>query len=416
MIGTARPEFLERHAGFGSGGEVTVIGLRPLTEAQSERLVTELLGDSDPLQALLIDVRQKAEGNPFFLEEILQRLIDEGAIVREGGRWVATERAQTVQLPDTIHALLAARIDALPAAEKGLLQQAAVVGRIFWPGSLAAASEGYDPAELLRSLERRGLVSARTSSTIEGQPEFIFRHVLIRDVAYASVPKARRARAHAETAEWIEALAADRVEEFGELLAYHYAAAAAGEDADLAWAAEPQRHAELRATAVRALVNAGNAARRRFAVDKAIELHEQALAIANSDAERAVAQEGLGDDQESLFHMDEALVAYLAAIDGYRLSGDDAETVGHVVSKVATLARRWGAFRQVPDHALIYNLVHDSLDREISDELRAELLIGSGLVAKSGTQTTSRTPLASEDEAELPRHIADVEGGLKLAP
>ena len=133
-----------------------------------------------------------------------------------------------------------------------------MVGRIFWPGSLAAASEGNDPAELLRSLERRGLVSARTSSTIEGQPEFIFRHVLIRDVAYASVPKARRARAHAETAEWIEALAGDRSEEFGELLAYHYAAAVAGEDADLAWAAEPQRHAELRATAVRALVNAGN--------------------------------------------------------------------------------------------------------------------------------------------------------------
>ena len=84
------------------------MALRPLTEAQSERLVTELLGDSDPLQALLMDVRQKADGNPFFLEEILQRLIDEGALVRQDGRWVATERAQDVRLPDTIHALLGA--------------------------------------------------------------------------------------------------------------------------------------------------------------------------------------------------------------------------------------------------------------------------------------------------------------------
>jgi len=415
VVGTARPEFLETHSSFAGSGEVTVVALRPLTEAQSERLVTELLGGSDPLQALLMDVRQKADGNPFFLEEILQRLIDEGALVRQDGRWVATERAQTIRLPDTIHALLAARIDALPATEKSLVQQAAVVGRTFWPGPLAAASNGRDPMDVLRSLERRGLVSARPSSTIEGQPEFMFRHVLIRDVAYASVPKATRARAHAETAEWIEGLASDRIEEFGELLAYHYAAAAAGEDADLAWAATPQRHDELRAKAVTALVSAGNGARRRFAVDKAIELHQQALAIAVTDAERLTANEGLGDDHEALFHMDEALDSYFAAADECRRSGNDAETMGRLAAKVANLARRWGAFRQIPDHRRMHELVQEALGREISAPLRAELLIGSGMVTRSGTQTTSRTPLASEDRAVLPGHIKDVEQGLALA-
>jgi class 3 adenylate cyclase/tetratricopeptide (TPR) repeat protein len=415
ILGTSRPEFLEAHSRFAAGGDVTLVALRPLTEAQSELLVLELLGDSDPPHDLLMDVRQKAEGNPFFLEEILQRLIDEGALVREDGRWVASESAASVRLPDTIHALLAARIDALPSAEKSIVQQAAVVGRTFWPGSLRAAANGHDPMELLRSLERRGLVSARTSSTIEGQPEFIFRHVLIRDVAYASVPKARRARAHAETGLWIEELAGERLEEFGEVLAYHYAAAVAGVDADLAWADAPGQRDELRERAVRALLAAGNSARQRFAIDKAIDLHDQALALAANDSERAEAFEGIGDDHEALFHMDEALAAYLSAVEARRRSGDDAEMVARVAAKIASLARRWGAFRQVPDHALMYNLVHDSLDRDISDRLRAELLIGSGMVSKSGTQTTSRTPLAGEDKEALPGHIADVEAGLELA-
>ena len=415
ILGTSRPEFLETHSGFAAGGDVTTVALRPLTESQSEQLVLELLGNSDPLQALLMDVRQKAEGNPFFLEEILQRLIDEGALVREEGRWVGTEHAATVRLPDTIHALLAARIDSLPSVEKALLQQAAVVGRVFWPGSLGAATNGNESMETLRSLERRGMVSARTSSTIEGQPEYLFRHVLIRDVAYAGVPKARRARAHAETAEWLAALAGDRQDEFGELLAYHYAAAVAGEDADLAWADTPDRREELRREAVLALLNAGNSTRQRFAIDKAIELHEQALDLAADDADRATAFEAIGDDHEALYHMDEALAAYLSAVEARRASGDDAEKVARIVAKIASMARRWGAFRQVPDHSLIYGLVHDSLDRDISDRLRAELLIGSGMVSKTGTQTTSRTPLAGEEKEELPRHIADVEAGLKLA-
>jgi tetratricopeptide (TPR) repeat protein len=89
--------------------------------------------------------------------------------------------------------------------------------------------------------------------------------------------------------------------------------------------------------------------------------------------------------------------------------------VGRLAAKTASLARRWGAFRQVPDHAQIYNLIHESLDRQISDRLRAELLIGSGMVSKSGTQTTSRTPLAGEHKQALPRHITDVKAGLKLA-
>src|SRR6185437_4236251 len=98
-----------------------IVALRPLNDVQSARLVAELLGDSESFQTLVTDVMRKADGNPFFLEEIVQRLIDEGAIVHEGGLWRATDKALEVQLPDTVHGLLAARIDALPAGEKAVL-------------------------------------------------------------------------------------------------------------------------------------------------------------------------------------------------------------------------------------------------------------------------------------------------------
>ena len=418
LIATARPEFIESHPGFGAG-DVTVVALRPLTEAQSERLVAELLGDSDPLQALLAEVREKAEGNPFFLEEILQRLIDEGALVREDGRWRATERAASVRLPDTIHGLLAARIDGLPAGEKTVLQQAAVVGRIFWPGSLRSSTNRVEAGvtDQLRSLERKGLVTARPTSTIQGETEYIFRHVLIRDVAYASVPKARRAVAHAETGRWIETLAGDRLEEFGELLAYHYATAVAGEDADLAWASDPTGREDIRRRAFEVLLRAGAAARHRFAVAKALELHERALEISTNDAERAGAQEEIGDDHEALFHMDEAVASYFAALGAARAAGDEADALPRLAIRLARATMRWGAFRERPDTDRIRALLEEALSHETEPRTRSGLLIGRAAVWRGADdELGSRDPLtveqaieAVEEGLEIARQLDDVE-------
>jgi class 3 adenylate cyclase len=415
VVATARPEFLESHPGFASAEDLTVLALRPLTDAQSERLVGELLGESDQMRALLSDVRQKADGNPFFLEEILQRLIDERAIVHEEGRWRATERAATIRLPDTIHGLLAARIDALPGAEKSVLQQAAVVGRIFWPRSLRQPGDEPQSQDLIRSLERRGLVAARPTSTIEGEPEYMFRHVLIRDVAYSSVPRARRARAHADTAAWLEQLAADRVDEFGELLAYHYAAAAAGEDADLAWADQPAERERLRRRAFEALLSAGAAARHRFAVDKAISLHEQARDLADGDRERAAAHEGLGDDHEALFHMDEAVENYFASVEANRAAGIDAPTIGRLAAKVANSAQRWGAFKRTPPLDEIRQLVDEALGQEIDDFERAELLIARSSMTRRTAAMSSHQAFAPPDRELLPEAIGYVEAGLAIA-
>ncbi len=257
ILATARPEFAEQHPGFGTASGATALTLRPLTEAQSTALVDALLDIEDLPDGLRAEILARAEGNPFFLEEILRRLIDEGAIVRAKDRWVATGSAARVELPDTIHALLAARIDGLPAEEKRVLQDAAVVGRAFWEAALGGGRGTGDAATLLRNLERRGLVVARPTSTLPGQVEYLFRHALIRDVAYAAVPKARRAVAHAEVGEWIERLAGERLDEMGELVAYHYRSAVGGADADLAWGADPERRETIRRRAFQSLVAAG---------------------------------------------------------------------------------------------------------------------------------------------------------------
>ena len=198
VIGSGRPELAEAQPAFVAGESIATVWLRPLSDGQSAELVQGLLSmtELDPLVHARILAR--AEGNPFFVEELLRGLIDDGRLVRDGGGWTMSPRAAGVELPDSVHGVLAARIDALPHAEKRLLQEAAVLGRSFWGTGLAGAGSGVDVPAALEALEARGLVQARSTSSLSGEPEYAFRHALVRDVAYASLPKARRGRAHAE--------------------------------------------------------------------------------------------------------------------------------------------------------------------------------------------------------------------------
>ena len=196
LLATARPEFAETHPEFAAwGGVSTSLSLRPLTDAQSEQLVGSLLEVADLPEVLRAEILAKAEGNPFFVEEIIQRLIDEGTVIREDGNWRATGAAAP-PIPDSIQALVAARIDGLPASVHRTLQEAAVVGRIFWAASLEQATGEHVAAALLE-LERKGLIFVRPTTSLAGETEYMFKHAVVRDVAYASLPKARRARAHA---------------------------------------------------------------------------------------------------------------------------------------------------------------------------------------------------------------------------
>ncbi|HEU4942787.1 MAG TPA: adenylate/guanylate cyclase domain-containing protein, partial [Gaiellaceae bacterium] len=206
LLCLARPELLDLRPGWGGGRvRATAIELEPLGRADSEALVEALLDGelgSSSREALL----DKTEGNPLFVEETVRMLAE-----ADGG---GIER-----IPDTLQALIAARIDHLPPGEKELLQGAAVMGRIFWKGALGElVLEGTDVDPLLDDLQLREFVLPEVRSSISGQDAFKFKHVLIREVAYGGLSKAARAGYHQRFAEWLRKHAG---EELLEVRAYH---------------------------------------------------------------------------------------------------------------------------------------------------------------------------------------------------
>ncbi|MDQ2807138.1 MAG: tetratricopeptide repeat protein, partial [Chloroflexota bacterium] len=203
----------------------TSLSLNPLSERYSRRVVRDLLAQEDLPAAFLDLVLSKAEGNPFFLEELMRMLIDTGVLVQRDGAWQVVAAVEHLRIPDTVQALVGARVDDLPEGEKRLLQAASVVGRIFWAGALLEMFPHLplDAVETaLRYLERREFILERGAPVFAGEREWSFRNVLTREVTYNSVPKARRGEEHARVAAWIEAKAGDRQAEFADRVAYHY--------------------------------------------------------------------------------------------------------------------------------------------------------------------------------------------------
>ena len=402
VVGTARPEFSEKYSQFGGGSEdFSTITLRALSPRQTQELIDGLLRVADLPGDVRAAILSRAEGNPLFVEEIIQRLIEVGALTRAGERWVATESAAQVTVPDTLQALLASRIDSLTAREKRVLQEAAIVGMVFWEQPLGRITGLPEVRLALLELERRGIVFGHVRSSLAGQAEFSFKHVLLRDV-YASVPKARRARAHAETADWLAALAGDRKEEFAELLAYHYEAAASGDGADLAWKDAAER-AAIRRTAFDHLIAAGQGARQRFAVSKAVELHERAFALASDDAERAQAREQVGDDHDSAYHGEAAVAAFEQALGLMPESAESALDRSRLYWKMVWLmALRPGAFKLIPDGNVVDDLVAAGMSAAPDELSRGRLLVARGLIArlwggsKPFGQASARDPVPIE--------------------
>src|SRR5438132_1144206 len=227
LLATARPELLDRRPGWARSGEVVEVDA--LTAEDSLRLLDELLAGELPVRLHDL-VLERAEGNPFFVEEVLETLIDRGLLQRENGGWSLAELPPDFEVPDSVQAVLAARIDLLEPTEKEALQAAAVIGRVFWSGPVYELVQGEPD---LRVLEERDFVRRRSGSSMAGEREYAIKHGLTREVAYAGLPKARRARLHAAFAGWLERLS--ERDDLASLLAHHYAEAVRPEDADLAW-------------------------------------------------------------------------------------------------------------------------------------------------------------------------------------
>jgi class 3 adenylate cyclase/tetratricopeptide (TPR) repeat protein len=224
LLCTARPEFLDTRAGWAGGKmNATSILLEPLSDAQSESLISNLLGATDLAEDVRARIVHAAEGNPLFVEQMLAMLIDDGLVRSVDGQWVATSDRLEVSVPPTIAALLSARLDRLDSEERDVIGRASVVGKVFYRGALlelSAESMGVRIDALLQALVRKDLIRP-DRSTLPGEDAFRFRHILVLESAYGALPKDLRATLHERCADWLERAAGDHAEEQGEIIGYH---------------------------------------------------------------------------------------------------------------------------------------------------------------------------------------------------
>jgi class 3 adenylate cyclase len=226
VVCTARPELLDRRGGWGGGKRNAVtVALSPLPDSDIARLIGTLLEQALlPAETQLMLLRT-AEGNPLYAEEYVRMLIDRGHLQHDSGRWRLAVAAE-LPVPESVQGLIAARLDDLPADQKRLLQDAAVLGKVVWLGALASMSgiDRYLAETHLHALERREMLRRERRSSVAADTEYAFRHVLMRDVAYGQIPRIQRADKHQRAAAWIESLSADRAD-VPDMLAHHYARA-----------------------------------------------------------------------------------------------------------------------------------------------------------------------------------------------
>ena len=276
VLGTGRPEYLDRAPAWPS----ELLRLEPLAPEDVDDWLRKLFrGEvASDVRAVL----EGAEGNPLFLEELVAALMEQGALASDG-RLQAAPFPRDALVPESVQAVLAARIDQLPPREKSALQAASVIGRAFWPAAVGEVLGGDAPD--IRLLEQRDFVHRQSGSSLEGESEFVFKHALTRDVAYGSITRRERARLHAGFASWLERRTGGR-DEHAALLAHHYAEAVRPEDTDLAWSAAPDEYVAARANAVHWLRRAAELATARYEIADALVLLERALARVDDGPER----------------------------------------------------------------------------------------------------------------------------------
>jgi class 3 adenylate cyclase/tetratricopeptide (TPR) repeat protein len=226
IVATARPELLDRRPNWHDREFGTTLALPPLSADETRELVDALAGD-DAMPAEMTDaIVGNASGNPLYSVEFVRMLADRGLLGPSEARRGSTP-IETLALPESLRGIIAARLDSLSADDKRLLHAGAVIGRVVWPGALSAIT-GRPRRWIngrLRNLEAREFLQSARSSSVAGEPEYRFRHVLIRDVAYSEIPRLRRGEIHRKTAEWLSSLSPDRAADRAEMLAHHFQSA-----------------------------------------------------------------------------------------------------------------------------------------------------------------------------------------------
>ena len=345
VLCTARPELFERRPGWGGGRlNATTISLSPLSDEDTSRLLGHLLErplvDAE-LQARLL---RQAGGNPLYAEEYT-RMVE--------------EREEGDALPESVQGIIAARLDLLSQAEKELLQDAAVLGKVFWRGGLTALAGEAELDELLQRLTRKEFVRRERTSSVAGETELAFRHALVRDVTYGQIPRLARAEKHRRAAEWIGSTAARP-----DLVAHHYVAAIELADAaGLDWS-------ELAAPARIALREAADRAYALASYDPAVELYRRVLDLSPPDGDRA----------DVLYRLGQAL--YRVTLGGGREELAEARELAVAGGDTALAIRIETAFSYLEWQLGHRDAAYESLDRALElarglgdDEALAPLLV-----------------------------------------
>ncbi len=333
VLCTARPELFERHPGFGGHARnAQRINLAPLSDVETVQLFSLLLERAvlpEPLERTLLE---RTGGNPLYAEEFVRLLSDRDLLTAP----------DELQLPESLQALIAARLDTLTADRKALLQDAAVVGKVFWAGAVAEMGdrERSDVEQALHELSRKELVRPARVSAMQGEREYGFWHGLVRDVCYQQIPRAARAAKHRAAAAWIEAQAGERADDLADVLAHHYLTAL-----ELQEASGTVTDAELQDNAVRYLALAGeralplDLARAEANLARAIELAPA------GDRRRAALLEKWATAGLQQIRPREARDALEEALAIYRAENDRL-AIGRVLARLATALGRLGDPKQ----------------------------------------------------------------------
>lgn len=297
FVCAARHTLLERRPYWGEGLPYHHrLDLEPLSKRESHQLVGEILKLVDHVPAELSElVVDGAEGNPFYVEELVKMLVEDGVVVKGEESWqVLPERLSEIKVPPTLAGVLQARLESLPLEEQQVLQQASVVGRLFWDQVVAhiQAAEGGKPqavAEALGSLRGREMVYRREASAFTDAREYMFKHDILREVTYESVLKKLRRRYHGLVADWLIAQVSGRTGEYSGLIASHLLQAGRKEQASAYF------------------LQAGEAAGESYANAEAVGYFSQALELTLTDNQKATCFQGLGYALYNLGSMQDAV-------------------------------------------------------------------------------------------------------------
>jgi class 3 adenylate cyclase/tetratricopeptide (TPR) repeat protein len=275
VICTHRPELLERDPGWaGVRARTLTVNVGPLPTGDMQRLLTLLLDGAPPPPPLSERLVGLAGGNPLYAQEFVRMLREQGRLVRVGDTWTLDPQAD-LSTPETVQSLVASRLDLLSRDDRAVVQAAAVVGAHLWPGAVAALVDVpvAEAENSLRRLVAKDLLAERPGSRMGGHAEYVFRHAIIRQIAYSRLPRAVRAGHHHRVADWLDGLTGERPAVLVETLARHRTAAL-NLARTLRWDTTPYEE-----PARRTLVAAAHQAYRLHSLDAALQYVDQALAL-----------------------------------------------------------------------------------------------------------------------------------------